>query len=708
LPYPFLVWGALRFGQRGATTGTALTAAMAIFELLRQGGPFFTGNEETSLLLLGCYIGVLAATNLLLAAASTEREQALRLTETGERRYRAVVEDQTELICRFTADGTLTFVNDAYCRFHGKTADKLLRTNFFATLPAQDREIPLSVFGSLTLANPTVCFDDRIVTGGKTIWQQVMVRALFDEQNRIVEYQSVIQDITRRKESEEATRMSEERSRTILRASPNGVIVADSSGRITSFNPAAEKIFDRAAEELVGQPLTTLFCGTDAALFEEHVAHNVREREPRYIELTIVNSKSQLVPVDVNVVETFVGSQSMLVAMVRDLSERKKLEDQIRQSQKMEAIGRLAGGIAHDFNNLTQAILGYSNLLHERLSPHDPNREAVQQIQKSVEHATSLTRQLLAFSRKQVLQPKLVFVNAIVGDMNKLLQRLLGETIHLTISMAGSPLYVRVDPGQLQQVMMNLAINARDAMSGNGELRITTLAISERQSRALGISKPGEYAALRISDTGTGMTPEVQARIFEPFFTTKESGKGTGLGLSIVYSIVNQSGGEILVDSKVGLGTTFSIYLPRVTGEVIPEEKPVPQTPTAGTETILLVEDEELVRTMLEEILKAKGYNVIAAGDGMQALALTNSYKGRVDILVTDVTLPVLTGWELADRFAKAHGAVPVLYMSGYSSEEIAQRAGSTPNAEFLQKPFQPNALLVKAREILDRKKSTL
>lgn len=378
LPYPFLVWGAIRFGQRGATTGTALVTSMAVYQLLHHAGPFFAGNETTGLLLLGCYIAVLSATNLLLAGTSMEHEEALRLTAAGERRYRAVVEDQSDLICRFKPDGTLTFVNEAFCRFRNKSADVLIGTNYFDELQVIDRDIPLAVFRSLTSENPSVAFDDRVIANGRTIWQQCTVRALFNRQGEITEFQTIIQDITRRKESEEATRVSEERLRTVLNASPNGIIVADPTRLITTFNPAAAKIFGRKATDVLSQPLHTLFAGPDAALFQEHLAHNLHDREPRFVELTMITAERGPVPVDVAAIETFVGTQAMLVVMVRDLSERKKLEDQIRQSQKMEAIGRLAGGIAHDFNNLTQAILGYSKLLHDRMAENDPNRDAVQ------------------------------------------------------------------------------------------------------------------------------------------------------------------------------------------------------------------------------------------------------------------------------------------------------------------------------------------
>jgi nitrogen-specific signal transduction histidine kinase/ActR/RegA family two-component response regulator len=403
------------------------------------------------------------------------------------------------------------------------------------------------------------------------------------------------------------------------------------------------------------------------------------------------------------VTDTLIGGQQMQILLVRDISDRKQLE---AQSQKMEAIGRLTGGIAHDFNNLTQAILGYSTILRDRMPKGDPNREAVQQIQRSVEQATSLTRQLLTFSRKQEPQRKVVSLNHVVADMNSLLKRWIGKNIRLHLNLADTALFVSADAGQLQQVLMNLAINARDAMFGSGELAIATESVFLNEANRGGLKdlKQGSYTVLRVTDTGCGMTPEVKARIFEAFFTTKESGKGTGLGLSIVHSIVQQSGGEITVDSQPGVGTTFNIYLPRAEGALVEEKMVAPNRRTVGTETILLVEDEVLVREMFEAVLTAKGYTVLTAGDGLQALKVSNHHQGQIDLLVTDIALPVLSGWELADRIAKARALTPILYISGFSNEEVSHRFAASAPIDFLQKPFAPEALLLKVRNVLERR----
>jgi hypothetical protein len=709
LPYPFLVWGALRFGQRGATTGTFVVAGWSIYELLHGRGPFWSGNDQTSLMLIGCYIGVVAVGNLLLAATATEREIAVRDARESEKRYRGVIEDQTDLVCRFRPDGRLVFVNQAYCRFHGKTREQLIGTSFFPTLPEQDREIPMQQFCSLTAADPIQAYDTKILLGnGKLVWQQCTVRALFDDAGQIAEFQGVIQDITRRKESEDALRVGEERFRAILHSVADGVIVLDSNGAMTLFNPAAERVFGHLGAQVLNRPFRELLSSEDWAKYDDYLTH-LGENPPKVIEVHAVRSSGDSLPIDLAVSEVVRGGVPMRIVIVRDISERKKLEDQYRQAQKMEAVGRLAGGIAHDFNNLMQAILGYSNLLDRRLAPGDPNHETVGQIQKSLAHASSLTGQLLAFSRKQVLKPKVVALNKIVGEMNHLLQRVLGETIHLEINLAQPVPWIEADPGQVEQLILNLAINARDAMAQGGTLGIQTANVTFAKPKAFssGHLPPGEYALLSISDTGCGMSLEVQAHLFEPFFTTKETGKGTGLGLSNVYGVVKQSGGDITVSSAVGRGTTFYIYLPRF--EARPEEEESTQlAPPAGgngNETVLLVEDEELVRLMLVEVLKSAGYSVLDARHGEDALALADGYQEPIHLLVTDMTMPGFSGSELARRLGEKRPAMRVLFISGYTDQGAAQWGKLNQPVHFLQKPFHPDALLATARQILDRAK---
>jgi two-component system cell cycle sensor histidine kinase/response regulator CckA len=706
LPYPFLVWGALRFGQRGGTTGTFVVSGLAIYELLHHRGPFWLGNDKSSLMLIGCYIGIVAVGNLLLASVAVEREVAVRNTAESEQRYRAVVEDQTDLIGRFSPDGALVFVNQAYCRFYGKTREQLLGSNFFPSLMEQDRDIPLQQFARLTPAQPMQSFDSKLrLGGGRILWQQCTVRALFGESGQIAEFQAVMQDITKRKESEEAVRLGEERFRAILDSMVDGVIVLDKDGCITLFNPAAERIFLRSAGQVLRQPVQRLFAPDDRTKYSEYLACHLGQNPPKIIEVNAVGANGHPLPIDLAVSEITRGGVRMLIVIVRDIAERKRLEDQYRQSQKMEAVGRLAGGIAHDFNNLMQAILGYSNLLDRRLGQDDPNHETIGHIQKSLAHAVSLTRQLLAFSRKQVLKPKLLILNNVVAEMTHLLRRVLGENIQLKLTLAEPAACIRADPGQMEQLILNLAINARDAMAQGGVLSIETsnIVFTEARSFSSGHLPPGSYAMLSVSDTGCGMTPEVQAHLFEPFYTTKDTGKGTGLGLSNVYGVVKQSGGEITVVTAHGKGATFHIYLPRFEGR--PGDEDTTHFHAAahgGHETVLLVEDEELVRMMLVEVLKSAGYLALDARHGTDALALAAEYEEPIDLLVTDVTMPGFSGVELARRLGEARPAMRVLFISGYTDQEASQWGKLNQPVQFLQKPFHPDAFLAKVRQLLD------
>ncbi|HLG17830.1 MAG TPA: ATP-binding protein [Blastocatellia bacterium] len=379
------------------------------------------------------------------------------------------------------------------------------------------------------------------------------------------------------------------------------------------------------------------------------------------------------------------------------------IEEQLRQSQKMEAVGRLAGGVAHDFNNLLTGIIGYSDLLVHSLDAQDPRRRHAEEVKKASERAASLTRQLLAFSRKQVLQPKVIDLNSVLADTQSMLRRLIGEDIDL-VTLPGPLLgAVLADPAQIQQVIMNLAVNARDAMPGGGRLVIRTANVDlDQPVTEGGVSlQPGRYIMLGVTDSGGGMDSETQSHIFEPFFTTKVSGKGTGLGLSTVYGIVSQSGGAIGVDSELEKGTTFRVFLPRLEASVDAGAGSVSAASLPPAfETILLVEDEDAVRTLAREVLQAQGYSVMCAASGSQAMAVSERHEGRIDLLVTDVVMPQMSGRELAERLAPVRPEMKVLYMSGYTADVLVHLDVSE-GAPFLQKPFSPYDLARKTREVL-------
>lgn len=395
------------------------------------------------------------------------------------------------------------------------------------------------------------------------------------------------------------------------------------------------------------------------------------------------------------------------ICMSLDVTDRKQLEEQLRHSQKMEAVGRLAGGIAHDFNNLLMVIQGYADLLAERLPEGDGLRRNAEQIQTAAQRASSLTRQLLAFSRKQMLTPSVISIQSVVNDMEKILRRLIGEDIQLETHSAGDLWLVKADRSQIEQVIMNLAVNARDAMPDGGRLMIeaANVELDASFSQHAVVMTPGKYVMLAVTDNGCGMNAETQAHLFEPFFTTKEKGKGTGLGLATVYGIVKQSGGYIWVYSEPGRGTTFKVYLPRIEQE-LPKSRTSEDVPSAkasrpGSETVLLVEDEEGVRQLTREYLETNGYTVLQAADGHAALELVRTHRGMIHLLVTDVVMPGISGRELAERLAKIRPGIKTLYMSGYTDQAVVQHGMLESGSVLLQKPFTMGALATKLREIL-------
>ncbi|MBN2365894.1 MAG: PAS domain S-box protein [Calditrichaeota bacterium] len=524
-------------------------------------------------------------------------------------------------------------------------------------------------------------------------------------------YQELQREVKVRQQAEKSRLESEEQYRQFFEEDLTGDYISTADGRLLACNSAFMKIFGfRSREEALNTNVASLYPYPEDRL--DFLQKLIENRKMEYHEMELRRRDGKAVYVIANMAGKFDknGNLMEIKGYLFDNTEQKILEQQFRQAQKMEAIGRLAGGVAHDFNNLLTIITGYSELLLHRLPKNDKSVKDIQHIKEAGEKASRLTNQLLAFSRRQVLQPKLINLNAIVKEVSKMLHRLIGEDIELEMNLEPDLGTIQADPGQLEQVLMNLAINARDAMPGGGRLIIeTTNVIFARDyvHKHIAIQPAGNYVLLSIQDTGTGMDENTQAHIFEPFFTTKEYGKGTGLGLSTVYGIVKQSGGFIWVNSSVSKGTTFTIYFPRVQGDagkspVSPEKM---RTSEGGSETILLVEDEEMVREMAVRILKEKGYTVLASGHGTQAMEVSNNFRKKIDLLVTDIVMPGMSGKELVQNIRKERPDLKVLYISGYTDEVISQQGLLEEDVNFLQKPFPPQKLLMRIREVLEEEK---
>jgi PAS domain S-box-containing protein len=507
--------------------------------------------------------------------------------------------------------------------------------------------------------------------------------------------------------AQEGLRRSELNFRSLVTNAPYGICRCDSSGKLLDANPAFLQMLGYpSASELTGKHMGGLY--TDTHQWFE-LADYLRSETP-FNGLIAEWNRKEGSPTVVRVSGRSMSNGdegTVFELFIEDVTERRALEQQLRQSQKMEAVGRLAGGIAHDFNNLLMVISGYSEFLLDRLGPEQALRGPAQEIASAAQRASSLTRQLLAFSRKQMLAPKILDLNEVVTENLKMLTRMIGEDIDLVMVPGASLGSVRADSGQIEQVIMNLAVNARDAMPSGGKLTIetTNVNLDEDYARLHSPLRPGPYIMLAISDTGAGMDSETQSHIFEPFFTTKGP-KGTGLGLSTVYGIVKQSGGYIWVYSEPGQGTTFKIYLPRVVerGEGVAQvAAPIEsQEVEAGKETILLVEDEANLRYLARQYLEKQGYRVIEAADGAVAMQIVVAHEGMIHLLLTDVIMPGMNGRELAQRVSEIRPNVKVLYMSGYTENVIGHNGTLDAGVRLLQKPFNLRDLKDKVREVLD------
>jgi len=475
-------------------------------------------------------------------------------------------------------------------------------------------------------------------------------------------------------------------------------------GRLLDANDRYAELTGFGREELIGRTVAELGLWVDVAEHEALVRSLHEKGSPHDAELQYRRKSGEVRAARTSYELVEVGGEACLLGLSEDVSDRRFLEAQLRQAQKMEAVGRLAGGVAHDFNNLLTAILGYTGLMLRRLPPDDPLRHGAQEIEKAGERAADLTRQLLAFSRKQLLMPQVLDLGVAVAETESMLRRVIGEDIELTTSTEVPLDAVRVDVGQIEQVILNLAVNARDAMPGGGRLTIAlrNVTLDEGFARDHPGAKFGPHVLLAVSDTGVGMSPETQSHVFEPFFTTKEVGKGTGLGLATVYGIVKQSDGYIAVRSELGRGSTFEVYLPRVEEAALPLRSERAFTPSRGSETVLLVEDEEAVRNLMREILDSAGYVVLAAASGAEAMRRSRDHAGPIHLLITDVVMPGMSGPQLASQIAAERPGMRILYTSGYPDDALGPHGGLPPGTAFVQKPLTPDDLADRVREVLD------
>jgi PAS domain S-box-containing protein len=646
---------------------------------------------------------VAAERKLQLEVANT---QLLRLTQDATARLAAIVEDSEDAIIGWGTNGVMTDWNQAAARLYGYPSEEAIGRNASFLAPS-------SRSGELTEILNTVAAGGRIQQfetvrqrkGGSLIDVSLSVSPITGHDGMIIGGSAIVRDITSRKRMEEELRRSEERFRLMARATKDALsdrdVRSEAMWRSDNFweqfgysRKEAEPDLAAWKELIHPEDRDRVVNGFQTSLARHADSHEVEYRFRR------ADGSYAVVLERTYVVYGESGEPIRALSAMTDLSDRRELEEQFRQAQKMEAVGRLAGGVAHDFNNILMVITAYTEIMREGLRPEDRFHKSLAEVQRAAERGAALTYQLLAFSRKQVLLLRIINLNSVIEDSVKMIQRLIGEDIELNVSL-GKPLWaVKADPGQVVQVLMNLCVNARDAMPHGGELDIRTMNVSfdaeaVRDRPAL---VPGNYAALVVSDTGTGMTKEVQAHLFEPFFTTKESGRGTGLGLSTVFGIVKQSGGYVWVESTLGMGSSFTIYFPAVDAPLTAAITPEITEAEGQGETILLVEDEAALRESISTYLSLHGYKVLEAVDGAEALQIARLHADSVRALITDVILPKLSGAELAREFAKISPQAVTLYMSGYTDRKLVDYDPASLTVGFLQKPFALRTLLEKER----------
>jgi PAS domain S-box-containing protein len=679
-------------------------------------------NEETA---VGCMKA--GATDYLLKSnlarigpaieAALERErshaekvQAESALAASERRFRSLVQNSSDLVTIVAPDGTILYASDSAERIVGYTPPAMVGTSLLGYLDQGDvgrvQGLLQNGNGKPSVAGP-VEFTLRRADGSPVWLEAVGTNLLNDATIRGIVLNA--RDVSERKRADRALRESEERYRDLFDNASDLVCMAAPDGSLLYVNQAWQHGIGYHEDEIGEMKLLDIVHPESRERYSQVLDQVLAGERLDHVELIFVPKAGTPITVEGNLSCTFKdGRPSVVRGIYRDITERKRVEEHLRRAERMQAAGKLAGGVAHEVNNMMTGVIGFSEFLLRSFEPDDPRRADVEEVIKAGTRAADVTRQLLAFTRQQFLRPQVVQINVVITEMEKMLRRSLGEDKLLELRLAPDAGPVRADRGQLEQVLINLVLNARDAMTGHGRVTIetgTAIWDASYAQRHDGVEIPlGRYVMLAVSDTGCGMETDVLARIFEPFFTTKPVGQGTGLGLSTVYGIVKQSGGFVWVYSEPGEGSVFKVYLPEASAPL--ESEPPAEmiaAPSGGSETILVIEDEDIVRNLACRGLRDHGYAVVEARNGTEALQYIRQHPGTIDLAISDVVMPEMGGRELAQSLALSDPGLPILFMSGYTGEDVVQRGLLDPGAPFQQKPFTPATLATKVRTMLDQ-----
>ena len=663
----------------------------------------------------------------------TQRLEAEWIIQKNERHLRLITDNIRDIIWTMDFDLQFTYLSPSVLHITGFTPEQVMKVSLKSLLPPEpdmmleqmlakelNQELAREASGEPIDKNKTVSFELQILRKtGEYFWAENRISFNRDENGKPFEIVGVTRDISERKKAEEALRESEKRYRMIVENMSDAIATLDLNLQYTYQSPSIERITGYSLEELKNLSAKERLTPESAAIAEkmllEALNHESQKRSRRFrtqtleVEAYHKNGGTVWLEITANFTRNENGEVTGILITSKDISERRKtaqekekLEKRLLQAQKMETIGRLAGGIAHDFNNMLSVILGYADLAKLHLPGNHPVLDDIAEIKKAAIRSRDITTQLLAFSRKQIISPKVIDLNEMITHTNKALVSLIGEDIHLTCHLEDHLQLVRIDPTQIEQILMNLAVNARDAMPGGGMLTVATkniLADDYYCERYEGLT-PGHYACLSVSDNGIGMDQEILQNIFEPFFTNKETGKGTGLGLATVYGIVKQNNGVINVYSEPGYGTTFNIYLPATTMEKNVQEAPEKELALTGKGNILLVEDDPMVLKITEGMLECLGYDVIVAENPMDSIAICENPGINIDLVITDVVMPVMSGKELRNRLVEIRPDIKVLFMSGYPANIIAHHGVLEDGVQFIEKPFTLELLAAKVSEV--------